>query len=400
MQEQESEKDLILNDAEKLCVKEALESILATEKFEAAPQMSAFLRYVVEQTADGNQSRIKAFTVAVDALGKPDTFDPQNDPVVRVLAGRLRAALSAYNDENEDAPLMITMKPGSYVPSFTHRESKSKECINYAGRTHSQGTPIEADVTLPGSTVTPDPTTITIIEDSLAHAPMHSDDVQASAVDTTSYSAPDALHESPYTSSNSQGLLDRMLLLVTRAPGFALAAALLAAVTIASLQNPGDGSIGNEPDIQAAVASNPEPDNGLRRQRPESPSVFINAFNRGNVLENTLNAVVSGAMSESEQVRVYRILDTERETRFWPEDYILTLTVLDLPDETRVNMQLMKAETGHIVHSSVMRLNELAFEQLTQEELTTLIDTARSMVSESGPLMTDYLSKNNASTKQ
>jgi hypothetical protein len=65
----------------------ALNAVLESDKFTAAPQMSAFLKYVVEQAASGNMTRIKAYTVAIDALGKPDSFDPQNDPVVRVLAG-------------------------------------------------------------------------------------------------------------------------------------------------------------------------------------------------------------------------------------------------------------------------------------------------------------------------
>jgi len=112
---QESQNHPTLSHVEHEQIHSVLKAILATEKFNSAPQMSAFLRYVVEQTAHGNQERIKAFSVAVDALGKPETFDPQNDPVVRVLASRLRASLAAYNEENPDAALQITMKVGSYV---------------------------------------------------------------------------------------------------------------------------------------------------------------------------------------------------------------------------------------------------------------------------------------------
>ena len=56
----------------------------------------------------GNKSRIKAYTVAVDALGKPDTFDPQNDPVVRVLAGRLRSSLSGYYENHPNTNVVYT----------------------------------------------------------------------------------------------------------------------------------------------------------------------------------------------------------------------------------------------------------------------------------------------------
>ena len=54
-------------------VEEALSAVLLDDKFAAAPQMSAFLKYVVTQTLYEDPSRIKAYTVAVDALGKPPT---------------------------------------------------------------------------------------------------------------------------------------------------------------------------------------------------------------------------------------------------------------------------------------------------------------------------------------
>lgn len=99
----------------------ALDGILTTDKFLASPQMSAFLRYVVEQTLIGNTRRIKAFTVGIEALGKPASFDPQTDPSVRVLAKRLRSSLDTYYLQNPDTKIFIEMKPGSYVPKFLLR---------------------------------------------------------------------------------------------------------------------------------------------------------------------------------------------------------------------------------------------------------------------------------------
>ena len=98
-----------------------LDAILNTDKFMASPQMSAFLKYVVEQTLIGNTRRIKAFTVGIEALGKPASFDPQTDPSVRVLAKRLRSSLDTYYTQNPDTDVFIEMKPGSYVPKFLRR---------------------------------------------------------------------------------------------------------------------------------------------------------------------------------------------------------------------------------------------------------------------------------------
>jgi len=102
-------------------VTSALDAILTTDKFLASPQMSAFLRYVVEQTLIGNTRRIKAFTVGIEALGKPASFDPQTDPSVRVLAKRLRSSLDTYYVQNPETMVFIEMKPGSYVPKFLLR---------------------------------------------------------------------------------------------------------------------------------------------------------------------------------------------------------------------------------------------------------------------------------------
>lgn len=104
----------------------ALNAILSVDKFAASPQMSAFLKYVVEQTLLGNTRRIKAFTVGLEALGKSASFDPQTDPSVRVLAKRLRSSLDTYYLQHPDTPIIIEMKPGSYVPKFLVR-SQSEE---------------------------------------------------------------------------------------------------------------------------------------------------------------------------------------------------------------------------------------------------------------------------------
>ncbi len=96
----------------------ALNNVLSDSKFAASPQMSAFLSYVVHETMAGNADRIKAYTVAVDALGKPPSFDPQNDPSVRVLANRLRASLKNYYNNNPEQALFIELYRGSYVPHF------------------------------------------------------------------------------------------------------------------------------------------------------------------------------------------------------------------------------------------------------------------------------------------
>ena len=96
----------------------AIEEITSHEVFYRSPLMCAFLRYVAAETLAGRESRISAYSVAIDALKKDPTFDPQTDPSVRVLAKRLRDSLDAYYSKVNDYDIMVVMNPGSYVPTF------------------------------------------------------------------------------------------------------------------------------------------------------------------------------------------------------------------------------------------------------------------------------------------
>ena len=97
----------------------ALEKLVQGTTFRNAPQLSAFLSYIVARTLDGHAHEIKGYTIAVEALGRPADFDPVADPIVRVEAGRLRRAIEGYyaTDGARD-PVRIAVERGSYVPRF------------------------------------------------------------------------------------------------------------------------------------------------------------------------------------------------------------------------------------------------------------------------------------------
>jgi hypothetical protein len=100
----------------------ALERIAESPQFRASLRLVGFLRYVVEQTLAGHSAGIKSYTIAVEALGRDPSFDPQADSIVRVGAGRLRHALAHYyaGDDHDD-PVVIDSLRGSYVPLFRQR---------------------------------------------------------------------------------------------------------------------------------------------------------------------------------------------------------------------------------------------------------------------------------------
>ncbi len=105
-------------------VVEELGRILASEPFVASPMLASFLRFVVGETLAGRGDRLKAYTIAVGALDRSDDFDPNDNPLVRVQARRLRQALERwYLTDGRDAALRITLPLGTYVPEFVERSA-------------------------------------------------------------------------------------------------------------------------------------------------------------------------------------------------------------------------------------------------------------------------------------
>ena len=107
-------------------VNAALEQVMHSARLRSAVQLRRFLAFVVEESLSGRGDKLKAYTIATRALGRPSDFDPGKDPIVRVEATRLRAALTAYYaEEGRDVLIRIHMLPGSYRPLIELRESPS-----------------------------------------------------------------------------------------------------------------------------------------------------------------------------------------------------------------------------------------------------------------------------------
>ncbi len=99
-----------------------LDRILNSALFAQSERLSRFLRYTVEETLQGRADRIKEYVLALDVFDRPESFDPQTDPIVRVHAGRLRAKLQEYYETaGREDPILIEFPKRSYVPTFSKR---------------------------------------------------------------------------------------------------------------------------------------------------------------------------------------------------------------------------------------------------------------------------------------
>ena len=106
-------------------IRAALETMLVSDVFRTSPQLGAFLRFVVEATLRGEGAHLKGYTIALEALGRGEDFDPQRDPIVRVEAGRLRRALQQYYAGPGATELVAVDLPrGRYIPRFRYRRAE------------------------------------------------------------------------------------------------------------------------------------------------------------------------------------------------------------------------------------------------------------------------------------
>jgi len=110
-----------------------LEAVLQSRTFVRAPNLAAIVRYVCEEYAQGRASLIKEYNIAVQALGRPQDFDPSQDSVVRVEVSRLRKRLQQFY-ETEGAPheIQLHLADVGYVPRFVRRPRPENNETNTA----------------------------------------------------------------------------------------------------------------------------------------------------------------------------------------------------------------------------------------------------------------------------
>lgn len=108
-------------------IRAQLERVISSPEFPGVGRAAAFLRYVVSETLNGRGNRIKAYSIAIEVFGRDAGFT-QDDPVVRIEAGRLRRSLERYYlVAGQHDPVRIDIPKGGYIPTFTWSSSASAD---------------------------------------------------------------------------------------------------------------------------------------------------------------------------------------------------------------------------------------------------------------------------------
>jgi serine/threonine-protein kinase len=106
-------------------IRQQLERILASATFQKVDRLKRFVNFIVVETVAGRGDQLKEYVVGTEVFGKDQSFDPRNDPIVRVQARRLRARLDQYfREEGEADEFIIDLPKGGYVPTFKPRPSR------------------------------------------------------------------------------------------------------------------------------------------------------------------------------------------------------------------------------------------------------------------------------------
>lgn len=106
-----------VTEAERDQVREQLHRILASPAFQNSKRYAAVLRYIVEQTLEGEGERLKERTIGIEVFNRTPDYDTATDHAVRSAVTEVRKRLGQYyaGAPNE---LRIEIQPGSYVPQF------------------------------------------------------------------------------------------------------------------------------------------------------------------------------------------------------------------------------------------------------------------------------------------
>ncbi len=99
-----------------------LESVLTSGVLGRTNNLVRLLSFVCEKYFEGKIDDVKEYSIAVQALGRSDDFDPQVDTIVRVTAHALRKRLEDfYRTGGAQHAVQICLPPGHYTPKFLHK---------------------------------------------------------------------------------------------------------------------------------------------------------------------------------------------------------------------------------------------------------------------------------------
>jgi hypothetical protein len=101
-----------------------IEKLVHSPTLHSSESLCKLLRYLAKQALDHPGTPIKEYQIATELFARQSDFDPQQDSMVRVQAGRLRSKLAEYYaTEGAHDTIAVELPKGSYLLGFHPRNN-------------------------------------------------------------------------------------------------------------------------------------------------------------------------------------------------------------------------------------------------------------------------------------
>lgn len=99
-----------------------LERILQNKNLRLSEVQRRLLTYLAEKSLAGEADELKEYAIGIDAFGKPPSYDPRQESVVRMHVARLRQKLAEYyRTDGIDDPILVDLPKGGFKMVFEPR---------------------------------------------------------------------------------------------------------------------------------------------------------------------------------------------------------------------------------------------------------------------------------------
>ena len=134
-----------------------VERMCSTVDLSSKQQLCRLLKYLVDETLAGRADQLKGYTIGVELFGREHDYNTNQDPIVKIHAGRLRRMLRIYYLESgRNDSIRIDIPKGKYVPVFLSNTTGPSKQEN--SRPEQKYQPVEPVIAiLPFRNMTGDP---------------------------------------------------------------------------------------------------------------------------------------------------------------------------------------------------------------------------------------------------
>ena len=100
--------------------------IVRSKALSSSQTLRRLLEYLARKSVSGDADQLKEYTIGIEAFGKPESYDPQHDSIVRLQASRLRQKIAQYyQTEGEADRVLVDLPKGGFKVVFQPRIAQS-----------------------------------------------------------------------------------------------------------------------------------------------------------------------------------------------------------------------------------------------------------------------------------